>query len=115
MSNLTSIHGGNITLLLNPELCTLQTCDLSLGQLEYLPSVWGNAIFVGIFGLLLPAQVFLGIKHKTWSFMVGLLLGTSLETVGYVTRILLHYSIFNKNDFILYLDHPAICTGLVEI
>ena len=91
MSNLTSIHGGNETLILNPELCTLQTCDLSLGQLTYLPSVWGNAVFVGVFGLFLPIQIFLGIKHKTWGFMVGLLLGITLEVAGYVARILLHY------------------------
>lgn len=103
MSNLTSIHNGNETLILDPELCTLQTCDLSLGQLTYLPSVWGNAIFVGVFGLLLLVQIFLGIKYKTWGFMAGLLLGIALEVAGYIARILLHYSIFDKNYFILYL------------
>jgi len=113
-ANLTSVHGGNITLILNPELCTLQTCDLSLGQLSYLPSVWGNAIFVGIFGLLLPAQIFLGTKHKTWGFMTGMILGITLEIVGYATRILLHYSIFNKDDFILYLIFLTIAPAFIS-
>lgn len=114
MSNLTSIHGGNETLILNPELCTLQTCDLSLGQLTYLPSVWGNAVFVGVFGLFLPIQIFLGIKHKTWGFMVGLLLGITLEVAGYVARILLHYSIFDKDDFILYLIFLTIAPAFIS-
>jgi hypothetical protein len=114
MSNLTSVHGGNATLILNPELCTLETCDLSLGQLEYLPSIWGNAIFIGVFGLFLPVQIFLGIKHKTWGFMVGLFLGTALEIVGYVSRILLHYSIFNKDDFILYLIFLTIAPAFIS-
>ncbi|KAL7928411.1 RTA1 like domain-containing protein [Trichoderma chlorosporum] len=114
MSNLTSTHGGNITLILNPELCTLETCDLSLAQLQYLPSVWGNAIFVGIFGLFLPAQLFLGIKYKTWGFMAGLLLGIALEVAGYVSRILLHFSIFNKNDFILYLIFLTIAPAFIS-
>ncbi|PVH71669.1 RTA1-domain-containing protein [Cadophora sp. DSE1049] len=113
-SNLTSIHGGNITLILNPELCTLRTCDLSLGQLEYLPSVWGNAIFVGIFGLLIAIQLYLGIKYKTWGFMTGLILGTVLETVGYVVRILLHYSIFDKDYFILYLIFLTIAPAFIS-
>ncbi|KAH7306111.1 RTA1 like protein-domain-containing protein [Rhexocercosporidium sp. MPI-PUGE-AT-0058] len=114
MSNLTSTHGGNITLLLNPELCTLQTCDLSLGQLEYLPSVWGNSVFIGLFGILTFLQLFLGIKHKTWGFMTGLLLGTVLETVGYGTRILLHFSIFNKNYFIMYLIFLTIAPAFIS-
>ncbi|XMA09502.1 hypothetical protein WAI453_002293 [Rhynchosporium graminicola] len=114
MSNLTSKYGGNITLILNPELCTHATCDLTLGQLEYLPSVWGNAVFIGIFGLLFPIQLFLGIKYKTWGFMTGLLLGTALETVGYVTRILLHYSIFNKDDFIMYLIFLTIAPAFIS-
>ncbi|KAH7408998.1 RTA1 like protein-domain-containing protein [Cadophora sp. MPI-SDFR-AT-0126] len=113
-SNLTSIHGGNTTLILKPELCTLQTCDLSLGQLEYLPSVWGNAIFVGVFGLLLAIQLYLGIKHKTWGFTTGLILGTVLETVGYVVRILLHYSIFDKDLFILYLIFLTIAPAFIS-
>lgn len=114
MSNLTSLTSGNTTLILNPELCTLQTCDLSLGELQYLPNVWANAIFVGIFGLLLPVQIFLGIKYKTWGFMVALLLGITLEVIGYVTRILLHYSIFNKDDFILYLIFLTIAPAFIS-
>lgn len=71
-------HGtgyGNATLLTNPHLCTLQTCDLSLASFLYLPTVAGNAIYAGIFGLYVLIQLYLGIKHKTWGYMIAMILG----------------------------------------
>jgi hypothetical protein len=114
MANLTSIHGGNQTLILNPDLCTLKTCDLTLAHLTYRPSVWGNAIFVGIFGAVLPIQIFLGILHKTWGFTLAMFLGISLEAVGYVTRIMLHNNPFDKDTFILYLIFLTIAPAFLS-
>lgn len=71
-------HGegtGNQTLLEYPYLCTLQTCDLTLSSFLYRPTLPGNAIFAAIFALLLLGQIFLGIKHKTWGYMVAMILG----------------------------------------
>lgn len=80
MTNLTHSDGhgagyGNITLLMNPHLCTLDTCDLSLASFEYLPTVAGNTIYAVIFGILLFAQLGLGIKFKTWGYMVAVIFG----------------------------------------
>lgn len=80
MSNLTHSNGngtgyGNVTLLMNPELCTLQTCDLSLSSFLYLPTIPGNAVYAGIFGLLLVGQLYLGVRYKTWGYMIAILLG----------------------------------------
>jgi hypothetical protein len=80
MSNLTHSNGdgtgyGNVTLLLDPELCTLQTCDLTLSSFRYIPTLPGNATYAGVFALLLVAQFFLGIRYKAWSYMVAMLLG----------------------------------------
>lgn len=66
---------GNVTLILNPHLCTLQTCDLSMSSFEYRPTVAGNAIYAAIFGISILAQLYLGIKHKTWGYMVAMLFG----------------------------------------
>jgi hypothetical protein len=95
MSNLTHSTGhgtgyGNITLLENPYLCTLQTCDLSLSSFLYRPTLAGNALFAGIFGVLLVGQVWLGIKHKTWGYMIAMILG--LVRISIST-----YSIFTTN------------------
>jgi hypothetical protein len=71
-------HGtgiGNATLLANPELCTLQTCDMTLAAFYYLPTVAGNALYAGIFGVYIVVQLYLGIKHKTWGYMLAMVLG----------------------------------------
>ena len=114
MTDLTTIYGGNETLILDPELCTLDTCDLTLAHLTYLPSVWGNAVFVGVFGLAIPIQMFLGYKYKTWGFMIAMFLGLALEAVGYITRIMLHDEPFIKNNFILYLIFLTIAPAFIS-
>lgn len=88
MPNLTHSTGhgtgyGNATLLANPELCTLQTCDLSMSSFLYLPTVAGNVIYAIIFGALLIAQLWLGIKHRTWGYMIAMIFGL----VSYFTSI----------------------------
>ncbi|KAH7154802.1 RTA-like protein [Fusarium sp. MPI-SDFR-AT-0072] len=45
-----------------------------------------NAFFLVCFSLLLPAQLFLGIKYKTWGYMVGMVCGLILEILGYAAR-----------------------------
>jgi len=66
---------GNKTLLANSELCTLETCDMTLSSFMYRPTIIGNGIYAGIFALLVAGQLFLGIKHKTWGYMIAMILG----------------------------------------
>ena len=80
MSNKTYSTGygtgyGNDTLLADPELCTLQTCDLSMAAFLYIPTLPGNALYTSIFGALLISQLYLGIRHRTWGYMAAMLLG----------------------------------------
>ena len=86
--------------------CTVGTCPLSCAQVEYLPTLAGNAVYAAAFGLLLIAQLGLGIKYKTWGFMVGMICGLVLELVGYAGRIMLHDNPFNFNNFIMYDLRP---------
>jgi hypothetical protein len=51
----------------------------------------GNAFFVAMFGVLLPPQVWLGIKYKTWGFAFGICAGLILEIIAYIGRIQLHF------------------------
>ncbi|KAM0259116.1 hypothetical protein ACHAQJ_003487 [Trichoderma viride] len=83
--------------------CTVLTCPLSCAQVDYLPTLVGNAIYAAAFGLLLLAQAGLGIKYKTWGFMAGMICGLILEVVGYIGRIMLHGNPFDFNNFIIYL------------
>lgn len=87
--------------LQNISNCTVGECPLSCAQVEYLPTLAGNAVYAVAFGLLLLAQFGLGIKYKTWGFMVGMICGLILEVVGYAGRIMLHDNPFDFNNFIM--------------
>lgn len=69
--------------------------------MDYQPTLAGNTVYAAAFGLLLIAQLGLGIKYKTWGFMVGMICGLFLEVVGYAGRIMLHNNPFNFNNYIM--------------
>ncbi|KAI1622817.1 putative RTA1 domain protein [Exophiala viscosa] len=104
----------------DPINCTYATCSVQeWGQLDYIPSLAGNALYVAIFSLTLIAQTILGIYHGTWGFMIGVVAGNALEILGYAYRIELHYDDFNNNDFIIYLVGltiaPAFYSGAIYL
>jgi len=110
---------GDIQCPYDSSLCTLDTCNIACGQVTFLPSLGGNAFYAAAFGLLLIAQAFLGIRHRTWGFMVGMICGLVLEVVGYVGRIMLHHNPFDFNNFLVYLIPltigPAFLTGAIYL
>jgi hypothetical protein len=94
----------NSTLYNEPWLCTYATCPVDLyGQLRYIPSLAGNAFYLALFALGLLLQIGLGIRYRTWGYLVCMIGGTGLEIVGYTARIELHIDDFNNNYFIIYL------------
>jgi hypothetical protein len=93
----------NQTLLENPELCTLETCPLSMASVEYRPVLWGNILFMAIFGAGALIHLGLGIRYKTWTFMVAMVLGLIGEVVGYVGRVNLYDNPFNGDAFLEYV------------
>lgn len=84
-----------------PEIyCNTTVCPLSLAQITgYVPSLGGNVFYLAIFALLIVAQVFLGIKHRTWGFLGGMVGGLVLEILGYASRVELHQDPFDGNWF----------------
>jgi hypothetical protein len=91
----------NLTLYNYPELCTFDTCPESWAASKYRPSLPGNAFYVGVFGLCLASQVVLGIRYRTWGFMVGMLAGCILEITGYVGRIQIYNNQFDGIGFLM--------------
>ena len=91
----------NTTLYNNPELCTLSTCPLSWAQVRYDPSLVGNALYLGIFSLVLFIQGHLGLYFRTWSFLAAIMGGEVLEIIGYIARIQMHYNPFKSNPFLM--------------
>ncbi|OBT62473.1 hypothetical protein VE03_07988 [Pseudogymnoascus sp. 23342-1-I1] len=87
--------------------------------MDYVPTLAGNAAYAAAFGLLLVAQLGLGIKYKTWGFMVGMICGLMIEIVGYGGRIMLHNNPFDFNNFVIYLVcltiSPAFLAGALYL
>jgi RTA1 like protein len=86
-------------------ICTLGTCPIQWAFVEYIPSLAGNATYLSIFVALWIAQLYLGIRYRTWGFLTGMVVGVLLEILGYLGRILLHSDPFNFNYFLVY-DFP---------
>ncbi len=104
-SNVT-LANFNQTLLMYPMLCTTCTCPLeiegiNLGYMSYFPSLAGNALFAAIFALCLLPQIFLGIRYKTWGYLIAMCGGLILECIGYVGRILMRDNMFTNSYFIM--------------
>jgi RTA1 like protein len=87
----------------HPSVCNLQTCPLIYAYLMYDPTLWGNALFLSIFSLLLPIQAFLSIHYRTSGVLVATFLGLSMEIIGYVGRVRMHFNPFLKENFLMYL------------
>lgn len=83
----------------NPSKCTTSTCPASFRQIAYTPSLAGNAFYLSIFCLALVAQLFLGIRYKTWGFLAGMIGGLGLEILGYLARMKLHDNPFSDSSF----------------
>lgn len=91
----------NATLIEDPNLCTLDTCPLDLANIDYVPSLAGNLIFIAVFGLVLIAQLGIGIRYKTWSYLIAMTGGLLLEIIGYVARVQMHYNPFKSDPFLM--------------
>jgi hypothetical protein len=87
----------------DPGSCTIDICNLEDATIQYLPNLAGNAFFAALFGLLCLGQIGMGIRYKTWGFMVALVPGLILEVVGYVSRILMHNNPWLSNPFLIYI------------
>lgn len=87
--------------MIDPESCTLSTCPIDLANLTYVPSLFGNSLLLGIFGLILAFQLFFGIRYRTWGFGIGMFGGVVLEIIGYVARVQMHYNPLTSDPFLM--------------
>jgi hypothetical protein len=59
-------------------------CPVSSSIYGYYPSLGANAFCCSFFGVTLITNLLLGIRYKTWTFMIALSLGCLTEAIGYV-------------------------------
>jgi len=65
----------------------------------YRPNMGANAFFAAIFGICGIIQLGLGIRYRTWTFMIALTLGCLGEVIGYAGRIILNDNPYDDNGF----------------
>ncbi|RFU36250.1 hypothetical protein B7463_g106, partial [Scytalidium lignicola] len=78
-------------------------CPADGSSLGYPPNIAASVIFMGLFGASLLGHTVLGWKHKTWSFMIAMFLGSSSEVVGYLGRILMHNNPYRLSTFLIQI------------
>lgn len=87
--------------LCNPCICPLVLDGINLAMIAYIPTLAGNALFAGLFGVLLMAQIIIGISQRTWKLLIVMAGGLILEILGYAARIGMRYNMFTQTYFIM--------------
>ena len=91
----------------NPNVYTCDAvtpiCLVQYSIYGYFPSLPANAFFLALFLTLLIAQLYLGIRYKTWTFAFALSCGCFVEAVGYAGRLMLHHNPFSNNGFTMQI------------
>lgn len=65
-------------------------CPAYWSYLGYQPDLVPNAVFFGIHVVCAIVQLILGIRYKTWTYMIALFCGCVLELLGYLGRMKMH-------------------------
>lgn len=78
-------------------------CLIQYSIYGYFPSLPANTFFLALFTTLLIAQLYLGIRYRTWTFAFALSCGCLVEAVGYVGRLMLHHNPFSNNGFTMQI------------
>ncbi|EEP78731.1 conserved hypothetical protein [Uncinocarpus reesii 1704] len=78
-------------------------CPVEATTYGYYPHLAANILFAVVYGLCALAQVALGLRFRTWTFMVALALGAFLEMAGYIGRILMHDNPWASGPFKLQI------------
>ena len=84
--------------------CDLDTCPVEWSIYTYRPSLPANAFFLAAYAVVGLVHIFLGVRWKSWGFMVGMLLGCISEIIGYVGRIILYNNPFSFNGFMIQIS-----------
>ncbi|EON66041.1 hypothetical protein W97_05284 [Coniosporium apollinis CBS 100218] len=83
--------------------CTKDTCPASESIYGYAPSLGANAAFIAIFSVSAVIFTIQGVRTKTRSFSIAMVLGCFCEALGHGGRIMLHYDPFSEVGFKLQI------------
>lgn len=83
--------------------CTPDICPLDNGYLSYQPSLDGSAFMLAAFAVLIPVNVFTGVRYKTPLFASTVIAGLLLQIMAYIGRLLLRTDQARRSYFLVSL------------
>ncbi|EJT80650.1 hypothetical protein GGTG_00644 [Gaeumannomyces tritici R3-111a-1] len=87
--------------------CGPDSCPVPGGFYYLQPHLPGNAFLLSAFALLVPFNLYLGVRHRTPLYGLFFISGLLLEAAGHLGRILLREDMASRSYFTLYM----ICTS----
>jgi hypothetical protein len=95
--------------------CTEVTaaCPVQASTIGYYPSIGANAVPAIIFLIALIIQLVIGIRRRTWSYLVAVGIGSLLETAGYVGRVMLHKNPYSSGGFKLQIISLTVAPAFI--
>lgn len=74
-------------------------CPVEATIYGYYPNLGANAFFVAFFALCFFIQTGLGLRYKTWTYLVAMFFGCFAEALGHAGRIMLNDNPWSGNGF----------------
>lgn len=65
------------------------SCPVEATIYGYRPDLGGNAFFLSAFALCTIGQLYLGVRYRTWTWLVAVFTGSLVETIGYAGRVMM--------------------------
>jgi hypothetical protein len=90
-----------LEIAMSKKYCKVGVCPESWQTIDYRPNIAGNVIYMLCFFILFGAQLWFGIRGKTWTFMGAMCAAILGEIVGYIGRIMLNLNPFIMNNFLV--------------
>ncbi|KAF2009399.1 sphingoid long-chain base transporter RSB1 [Aaosphaeria arxii CBS 175.79] len=104
-----------------PDFCTEVTpeCPVEGTLYGYAPNIGANAFFAAFFGICLVIQLVLGVRSKTWTYMIAMGFCCLGELIGYIGRIMLWKNPFDDIGFQIQICcliiAPAFVSGAIYL
>jgi RTA1 like protein len=79
----------------------------------YYPNLAANAFFAAFFGCFMIINLVLGIRYRSWTFLIAMVGGCMTEMVGYISRVMLNDNPYDNAGFNMQITCLTIAPALI--
>lgn len=83
--------------------CTLDLCSIDWTVYKYRPSLPANVIFIVLYVIAMLVHIYLGVRWRSWGFMILMICGCIWAIVGYVGRLILFMNPWSFQGFLIQI------------